>query len=137
MRAMAVRKAAPTRAIYVGGPCRECGDLFVAKMSGSWPQYCSERCAKRNRRRRDKKARNRRIRTAATRESIDLAALALRDGWRCHICGRRVTRKTWSMDHLVPLSDGGEHTYANVALAHSRCNAMRGRTGHAQLRLAA
>lgn len=69
-------------------------------------------------------------------EPIHLHDLAERDGWRCHICGGRVTAKTWSMDHLVPISKGGTHTLANVALAHLRCNQRRG-AGRlpAQLRL--
>jgi HNH endonuclease len=70
-------------------------------------------------------------------EVIDLETLAIRDGWHCHICGKRVTRRTWSIDHLVPLSVGGYDTYSNAALAHHRCNAARGAHGSAQLRLEA
>lgn len=62
--------------------------------------------------------------------------IAERDGWRCHICGKNVTRKTWSLDHLIPIVAGGPHTRTNVSLAHKRCNSRRG-TGRipAQLRL--
>lgn len=59
-------------------------------------------------------------------ETIHLAVLAERDGWRCHLCGKKVTKATWSMDHLVPLVAGGDHTYDNVALAHQVCNGRRG-----------
>lgn len=52
--------------------------------------------------------------------------VADRDGWRCSICGGIVTRDTWSLDHLVPLSQGGGHTYANIVLAHRSCNSRRG-----------
>jgi len=53
-----------------------------------------------------------------------------RDGWRCHICRRKVRRKPrWpldperaSLDHLWPLSRGGDHTRDNVACAHLACN---------------
>lgn len=31
-----------------------------------------------------------------------------------------------SIDHLIPVSRGGRHEYANVRLAHRRCNAIRG-----------
>jgi 5-methylcytosine-specific restriction endonuclease McrA len=47
-----------------------------------------------------------------------------------------VKRPDASMDHLVPLSKGGDHSWANVALAHRSCNSKRG-AGRlsAQLRL--
>ncbi len=60
-----------------------------------------------------------------------------RDGWRCHICNRRVSRSGASVDHLVPLALGGEHTRANVATAHRRCNSRMGVARlAAQMRLA-
>lgn len=59
-------------------------------------------------------------------ERIHVRDVAVRDGWRCAICGKKVTRKTWSIDHIVPLSTGGEHTFRNVTLAHKRCNSRRG-----------
>jgi 5-methylcytosine-specific restriction endonuclease McrA len=77
-----------------------------------------------------------RVKNAPVIESINLEILAIRDHWICHICKRKVTRRTWSHDHLIPLSKGGDHTYLNVALCHQRCNSQRG-TGRlpAQLRL--
>jgi 5-methylcytosine-specific restriction endonuclease McrA len=39
------------------------------------------------------------------------------------------------IDHLVPVSAGGSHTWDNVALAHRRCNYERREVGPAQLRL--
>jgi 5-methylcytosine-specific restriction endonuclease McrA len=71
-----------------------------------------------------------RKRGAQRTEAVRLRILAERDGWRCHICGKLVTKKNWSMDHLVPISKGGDHTYDNVSLAHVSCNGRRqdGRT---------
>ena len=52
-----------------------------------------------------------------------------RDGWRCHLCGTKVSRSAKrtdplgaTIDHLVPLSLGGSDEPANVATAHYRCN---------------
>jgi 5-methylcytosine-specific restriction endonuclease McrA len=59
-------------------------------------------------------------------DPVDIRLVAQRDGWRCAICGGPVTRSTWSLDHIEPLSHGGPHTYANVALAHATCNSRRG-----------
>ena len=40
-----------------------------------------------------------------------------------------------SIDHLIPISAGGGYTWANVAIAHKRCNSQRRTGGKAQLRL--
>jgi 5-methylcytosine-specific restriction endonuclease McrA len=125
--------------VFVSGPCHECGEQFSSAMfpGATPPRFCSDPCWRRNRRRRDKQVRSKRIKSNARRETIDLPRLAKRDGWQCHICKRKVTRKNWSHDHLVPLSVGGSHTWDNVALAHALCNSIRGANGHAQLLLAA
>jgi len=122
------------RRVFVSGACTECGTPFLTTRPAC---FCSDACAKRSHRRQDKKARSKRIHAAARRERIDLATIAHRDNWRCHLCQRLVTRKTWSLDHLIPLSAGGDHTHENVALAHWICNVKRGTRGDVQLRLAA
>lgn len=57
-----------------------------------------------------------------------------RDEWMCWICGGEIdSNLTYpdpfyvSLDHAVPLSQGGEHTRANARTAHLRCNIQRGR----------
>lgn len=59
-----------------------------------------------------------------------------RDRWICGVCRRKVDRAVqWpdlqcpSIDHIVPLVEGGEHTRANVRLAHLGCNIARGHRG--------
>jgi 5-methylcytosine-specific restriction endonuclease McrA len=62
-------------------------------------------------------------------ESIELVTyeqLRQRDGHDCYLCGEFVTRKTVSMDHVIPVSRGGNHTRENLRLAHSRCNSLKG-----------
>jgi 5-methylcytosine-specific restriction endonuclease McrA len=51
----------------------------------------------------------------------------------CHICGLDVDPSlrfpdphSRSLDHIVPLTRGGKHEPANVALAHFGCNAAKG-----------
>lgn len=68
----------------------------------------------------------RRRATGAAIEPIALGVVAVRDGWRCAICRGEVTRANWSLDHVVPISKGGPHTYENVVLAHRSCNSRRG-----------
>lgn len=121
---------------FTAGVCAECGTPFIADYRPC-TRYCTARCARRHIRRQGKQVRSKRIQDGVEREPISLAKVAKRDGWRCHICARKVTRKDWSLDHLIPLSHGGTHTYTNVALAHRQCNSMRGANGPAQLRLVA
>lgn len=73
-----------------------------------------------------KKIRRKRAQQGTQIEPVNRDIVAERDGWRCGICGGKVTRKNWSLDHVIPLSQGGPHTYANVVLAHRRCNSSRG-----------
>ena len=65
---------------------------------------------------------------------IDWRSVGVRDGWVCHLCGGEVLRvagvadEPWgaTVDHLVPVVEGGLHVWGNVALAHRRCNISRG-----------
>lgn len=70
-------------------------------------------------------AKRRRKMTSTRVEPIKHIVVAERDGWRCGICGGRVTRATWSIDHVIPISKNGSHTYDNVVLAHRDCNSRR------------
>lgn len=88
----------------------------------------------------------RRRRKAATRSGTKptVQKLAERDGWCCHLCGKRIdpaltgTKSKYkaSIDHLIPLSADGLDEMWNCKLAHLRCNAKRGAGGAAQLMLA-
>lgn len=62
-------------------------------------------------------------------------ALYARQKGVCHLCGRRLPPledrffqgdRAPSLDHLVPRSQGGGDQLTNLAVAHIRCNRMRG-----------
>lgn len=74
--------------------------------------------------------------SAPVLEKIDRAEIIVRDRSICHICGMYVSPKEMSLDHLIPLALGGEHSKRNLAVAHMLCNKKRGK-GYlpAQLRL--
>lgn len=40
----------------------------------------------------------------------------------CGICHERVDPARWHLDHIVPISRGGVHSYANVQPTHPFCN---------------
>lgn len=54
-----------------------------------------------------------------------LIVLELDDGV-CGICGTDVDPFDFHIDHVIPLALGGEHSYANTQVAHSRCNKSKG-----------
>lgn len=55
-------------------------------------------------------------------ELIDLFSVWCRDAGLCFLCGFPADKTNWWLEHVVPLSRGGEHSYANVAVSHSECN---------------
>ena len=66
-------------------------------------------------------------------EEVDPLVIAKRDKYKCHICRKRVNMDldvqdiySPTMDHLIPISVGGDHTYANIRLAHRICNSRKG-----------
>lgn len=59
-------------------------------------------------------------------EAIDRAAIVARDKSICHLCGEPVGADDLHLDHVVPLSRGGEHTAENLRVAHGICNQRKG-----------
>lgn len=76
-------------------------------------------------------------------KSISWRTVGERDSWICHLCSRKVPQqagkakspKGATVDHLIPIGNGGLHVWDNVALAHRCCNVNRGANGIAQLKL--
>jgi len=56
-------------------------------------------------------------------EVVDARTVFARDKGICGICQLEVdVTSPWEVDHIVPISKGGPHSYANVQLSHQRCN---------------
>ena len=61
---------------------------------------------------------------------INWRSVAELDDWTCHICGDRVervggtpnSRRGATMDHVIPIAEGGPHSWNNVRCAHWECN---------------
>lgn len=96
-----------------------------------------------NDRRREDAQRRRAQKLGTQTEPIDNRKVYDRDRWKCGVCQKRVDAAlayphplSASLDHIVPLSCEGTHTYDNVRLAHLSCNIGRGnRGGNEQLLL--
>ncbi|MCP4601707.1 MAG: HNH endonuclease [Proteobacteria bacterium] len=116
--------AYPKRASVSRYCCGECRDSVYAKSKSFY-----------NRRRAH------RLRSAYV-EPVNVKVLHARDGGVCQICGGKVDidlpyphPKSASIDHIVPVSKDGEHSYKNTRLTHFMCNVYRGNDNTAQLRL--
>lgn len=114
--------------------CPVCGAVTDNKI------YCSTKCyAKASEAAKDAN-RRKKIQSALVDKGINLEDLFKRDNGICAICGGKcdwsdhtyrgryfVVGKTYpSIDHIIPLVKGGEHSWANVQLAHHRCNSAKG-----------
>jgi len=82
---------------------------------------------------REKSRRRRALECITQVEYINDKIVYLRDGWICQHCKKRVDKRfkhpnpmSASLDHIIPLSKGGTHTYRNVQLVHLGCNTKKG-----------
>lgn len=122
--------------------CIICGNEFI-------PQHgnilaCSEICTQKQKANAKKQSRHtRKARKKCNGEidrSISLERLIMRDKNTCHICGHKCNSHDFvidangsyiaganhpSIDHVMPLSKGGSHTWGNIKLAHHRCNTQK------------
>lgn len=57
---------------------------------------------------------------------VEYAVVYERAGGSCYLCGLTVERGTGHLDHVIPVIDGGEHSYRNVQLTHAKCNNSKG-----------
>lgn len=130
--------------------CATCGGEFFAQKADG--RFCSLPCAHAQvsgrladygseRERNAMKCHRRRLRQLAVYgEEVIPSVVFERDGWICQLCkepvdptisGRYGAGAT--LDHIVPISIGGPHTYANVQLAHKSCNSRKHATWRGQL----
>lgn len=88
--------------------------------------------------------REKRIKTNGKMDSgISIQRVYARDNGVCYLCGKRcdfsdhkITKEGYfivgnnypSIEHVIPLSKGGTHTWDNVRLAHMICNSLKNDT---------
>lgn len=74
-------------------------------------------------------SKRRSIKERAFVEDVDPKVVFHRDGGICRICMKSVDLSAkWEVDHVIPISKGGAHSYDNVQLTHRRCNRSKGAT---------
>lgn len=114
--------------------CTECGNLFFPENKRQ--QCCSSKCRKR---RQNRKREHRIDRAEIIDNTITLEKLFKRDKGICWLCARECDWSNCSrdgetvivhgmypsIDHVIPLAKGGNHTWDNVRLAHHYCNSLK------------
>lgn len=48
-----------------------------------------------------------------------------RDGYKCHYCGKLLTRFSATIDHIQPVSKDGDNSYENLITSCLHCNSKR------------
>ena len=77
------------------------------------------------------KQKRRALKLAVFVENVDVRVLVKQQDDRCSLCGDvfvgvRPNPLSVSLDHTIPLSRGGEHSYANCTAMHLGCNVKKG-----------
>ena len=118
--------------------CECCGGMFYPKRKGL--KYCSPDCMTKTNNAIQKDRRLQKIKDVIVDRGITLERLYDRDGGVCKLCGNVCdwsdceTREDGtfiahnrypSIDHVVPLSKGGMHSWSNVQLACRWCNTKK------------
>lgn len=134
------KKAESTKSLNC--TCVECGAGFVAFHGDKRTRFCSGECGKKHHKRiarKKERARNRGV----YRESVDPIEVFNRDSWRCQICKRKTLKskrgtihlRAPELDHIIPLSRGGSHSWDNVQCACRECNGAKSARIYGQLNL--
>lgn len=124
---------------YVMRFCKECNAAFLCDPRSN-KLFCSDICRKASSHRRHDLIRRARRRAVIVDDDITLEKLIIRDHGVCCLCGlpiewddyqiingkKYVRGKYPSIDHMIPISRGGMHSWDNVQLAHFSCNASKG-----------
>lgn len=118
--------------------CEVCNKEILTNKSNK--KYCSIECFNRASNRQVSLKRRLKDLDIEKDWSINLSELMRRDNEVCHICGGKIDLNDYtiengifkvgkdypSIDHVIPVTKGGNHTWDNVKLAHIGCNAKKG-----------
>lgn len=111
--------------------CKECGTTVITEYRKQYRSFCSLECQERHFHREYQQRRKRQVQLAY-KEPVSFKKIYKRDRGLCCICGMPVLNdksptNIWgaTIDHIVPLSQGGTHEPANCQLAHRLCNSVK------------
>lgn len=128
------RRYRAKKAQSVKRSCLVCRQTLTSRQK----KYCAEHAASEQKRRQQERDRHRSNPKGHHRRAqkygvqyiyIERRKICERDGWKCGLCGKPVDRRlsyphpmSGSIDHIIPMSRGGDHLPENVQCAHLKCN---------------
>lgn len=127
-------KPKPPKKWYTG-ECVVCGKEF--QTLNQTQRTCSTQCSKKLKYARKQ---HRIKKEQIVDKDITLEALYRRDSGVCYLCGgecdwndcdkenNKIGDNYPSIDHIIPISRGGLHSWANIRLAHFKCNVAKSDT---------
>lgn len=123
--------------------CKCCGSEYKPKSKTCPESYCSDECKNKveHTRKRVYRLKRKALVRGVSVEAVDPFKVFDRDRWVCQLCGTKtpkVKRGTYSdnapeLDHILPLSKGGEHSYINTQCACRKCNSEKSDTPRGQI----
>lgn len=140
LRAKRQRRLQMIEALSERIPCRECGASFAPVPATK--VFCSEACSNKDHRRTAKKRYKARLRGVKV-EPVNPTLVFQRDRWMCQLCGKPTLKsargtcnpRAPELDHIQPLSKGGEHSYRNTQCTCRACNHAKSDAELGQLRM--
>lgn len=127
--------------------CRVCGASVIRSKTGRRALTCSADCRREFLRTAQRKMRSesgrrrhvshirRAMQVGAEHEKVKRIVVFERANWRCQICDRDTPRSLLrdykslsapTLDHIIPISKGGSHTYKNCQCLCRSCNSHKG-----------
>lgn len=70
--------------------------------------------------------RRHKIKVSSSSEAVDRHKVYELHNGLCYLCGSKCSVMDFHMDHVIPLSRGGDHIYANCRPTHPFCNMKKG-----------
>jgi len=115
--------------------CKQCGEDVITEYGDTNSSFCSKRCSDRYFRKHGLASacsnhRKRARHYGCLYEWVNAKRILDRDNWHCRICGKSTPRELRGtiksnapeLDHIIPLSRGGSHTYSNLQCVCRACN---------------
>lgn len=128
--------------------CKECGRVFTPEYGDKRKGFCSKECSKKYSKRKYRKEygvnhRQRARHFGCGYEHVKITQVFERDKWHCQICHIKTPKNLKGtikdnapeLDHIIPLSKGGEHSYRNTQCACRKCNIEKSNNIIGQIRL--
>lgn len=116
----------------VGNSCSICGKDVSGWVGSRRCEACRESAAREARRNANlRKEIKKRANGFIKIDKVKRLKVYERDQWKCYLCGEQLNKDTQvpdplapTLDHVVPISKGGSHTYDNLRCACFKCNCI-------------